>query len=288
MSRLSVVVANRATAHRDIASHLASLTQELEAEDQIVWVDAGGVQPSGVLATSVAAPPRSGRGEMYRAGLDASRHPLVAFTDSATILQPGWRAAAIGALASGERVVGGPVMPSRLRPLRTAAGFFVEYGPHAAPPFLNAADDVSANNVAYQRSALETAMEPGEPLRKNFVNARLAAKGSPPRLVAGMSVASGKIYGWPDLGPVRMAHGRLYAGVRAQSWSRPRRVVAVAGCVALPVVAYLRLASAIWHEPALRRPFILSAPLVFAALVAWSAGEAEGYLFRKGSSFDVF
>jgi len=288
VSSLSVIVANRARVADDIGPHVESLADELADDDEIVWVGAGGARPSRVAFTAVSAPPRSGRGEMYRAGLDASRHPLVAFTDSATILQPGWRAAVLAGLQDGRRVVGGPVLPSRVRPLRTVAGFFVEYGPHAAPPFVNAEGDVSANNVAYRRAALVSALEPGEAVRKNFVNARLAGLGSPPRLVADMRVTSAKMYGWRDLGPVRLAHGRLYAALRAQSWSPSRRIIAAAGCFALPVVAYLRLAATVWREPALRRPFVLSAPIVFSALVAWSAGEADGYLFRKVSSCDVF
>lgn len=283
-----MVVANRSSRRSDIARHVESLTRELAGGDEIVWVDAGGLQPSGIDLTPVSAPPRSGRGEMYRAGLDASRHPLVAFTDSVTVLQPGWRAAAVDALRQGGTVVGGPVLPSSTRPLRTIAGFFVEYGPHAAPPFLNAARDVSANNVAYQRSALHAALAPGEPVRKNFVDACLAGLGCPPHLATGMRVTSTKVYGWRELGPVRMAHGRLYGAVRAQSWSSVRRAVAAAGCLVLPVIAYFRLATVVWKDPALRVPFVLSSPLVFSALVAWSAGEANGYLFRKVSSHDVF
>jgi hypothetical protein len=288
VTALSVVVANRATTQQDIAPHVASLKRELAAQDQIVWVDSLGLRPPAVELTSVTPPPGSGRGEMYRSGLDACRLPLVAFTDSATVLQPGWRRAAVGALTSGAAVVGGPVLPGHLRPLRTVAGFFVEYGPHAAPPFVNAGHDVSANNVAYQRSVLESTLQAGEPVRKNFVNARLSTQGSPPRLVEGMSVVSAKLYGWRDLGPIRVAHGRLYGAVRAQHWSVLRRVAATTGCVALPIVAYLRLAVVVWREPALRASFVLSAPLVLAALAAWSAGEADGYLFRKVNSSDVF
>lgn len=269
---------------------LASLVAELEGGDQVVWVDLSGNGPAHPVngVDHVDGGSRPSRGHLYARGLEAARHRLVGFTDSTTEVQPGWRAAVVAGLATGAGVVGGPVLPRAGTSLLSAAGFFVEYGPHAVAPFTSDSGDVSANNLAYRRGALEQVVEAGEPLWKSVVNARLSELGQPPVVLEAMRAVSTKGYDWSSLGPGRFCSGRLYGTQRSRAWPRSRRLVAALGCSALPGLSYARLARRIGADPALHASFAACTPLVVAALSAWSAGEAWGYLMRDCNDHDVF
>lgn len=283
MTPLSVVVA-AAPGLGEPARCASALLAELEAGDEIVWV--GGQPPTSALAVVVTGA-AGGRGGLYRAGLDVASHELVAFTDTATLVLPGWRQAAGGALEGGAAAVGGPVLPEPGQAARSFAGFVAEYGAHAAPPFSSATGDVAANNVAYQRTALDDVLGPGAPVWKAVVDARLAAAGRPPVIHHSMRVVSTKCYRWSDLVSARARHGRLYGAQRAAHLGRFGRAAGVARCVALPLVAYGRLGARLAVRREFRRRFVLASPMVLVALIAWSAGEAAGLWTARGDPSDI-
>ena len=282
MSALAVIVANVIDDAGSIDGSLDALRRELLPSDELMFVDAADVpERPGVTWIRAASP---ARGVLYAVGLAAARSPFVAFTDSATEVLPGWRDAAMKALSAGATVVGGPVLPPSPATPVSAAGFIVEYGPHASPPFSSASGDVAANNVAYRRAALEEVLAPGDDVWKTTVDASLHRRGERPTVAAGMRVLSTKSYGWHDILGRRLDHGRLYGAQRAATWSVAHRVAAAVGCAALPVLSYCRLARRIQRAPALRRMAIRVAPLILLSLVCWSAGEAQGYLLGPGQS----
>jgi hypothetical protein len=280
---LTVVVAS--TRGADGERCAAALAAELGDGDEVIWVGADPPPTSSHRAITVTS---GSRGVLYRAGLDAASCPFVAFTDASTLIQPGWRHAAVGALRDGALAVGGPVLPAATRPLRCVAGFAVEYGPHAVAPFSNATGDVAANNVAYERAELRRVLSPGEPVWKAAVDRRLAAGGQPAVIEERMRVVSTKSYGWTDLLGVRVHHGRQHGAQQALRQGRVRRLVHTVGSPIVPFVAYGRLARRIAPSRELRRPFLLASPLVLAALIAWSCGEATGLWTARGPASDVF
>ncbi len=288
MTALSLVVANVERLPSRVDDALRALRRELVDGDQVVWVDAAGVAGESLVADRVAALPGMGRGDLYRLGLQAARHELVAFTDSATCVEPGWRAAVIAAFAGGADMVGGPVLPGDVCSGVSAAGFLVEYGPHAVPPFVSATGDVAANNVAYRRSVLTSVVPPDAPVWKTVVNARLRERGTRPCVAAGMRVVVRKQYRWGDLVAGRVAAGRLYGAQRGGSWTVSRRSVAALGCAVLPLLAYCRLFRRVATDPLLRSALLRNAPLVLLAFSAWSVGEALGYLLGDGKAHATF
>ena len=288
MTALSVVIVNVERDRSSVDDALRALSREVVDGDQVVWVDAGGISCDLREADRVAAPSGLGRGDLYGLGLQVARHELVAFTDSATRLEPGWRSAAMAAFATGAGVVGGPVLPGDLRSTLDAAGFLVEYGPHAVPPFVSATGDVAANNVAYRRSVLVSVVPQGGAVWKTVVNGRLRERGTGPAVAPGMRVVVTKRYAWGDVGRGRVAAGRLYGAQRGASWSVTHRAAAALGCAALPFLAYGRLVRRVATEPALRRALVRSSPVVLLALTAWSMGEALGYLLGNGDRRATF
>jgi len=265
---------------------VGALREQLEPCDEVIWVDSAGVDPPPGSAV-VRAPQGSPRGELYARALFVAGADLVAMTDSTSVVRPGWRTAAVSGLERAD-VVGGPVFPGPDPDRRTAAGFLVEYGPHSAPPYLSASGDVAANNVAYRRAALDAVLSPYEQVWKTVVNDRLRARGSIPALIVEMQVESLKRYSWTDLLAHRAAHGRLYASQRALDWSASRRVVAAAACAALPLLSYWRLAQRMRQDRAQMAQLLAVTPIVVAAMVTWSAGEALGYIAGPEQGPHVF
>lgn len=278
MTGLSVVVVSAGPGRATALRALGALKADLTEDDEIVWVDAIGPPPSDGTVTVRLAPTPVSRGMQYALGLQAACRPYVAFTDTASVVHAGWRDAAAGALAEGAGVVGGPVLPSPDAGLRSLAGFFAEYGAHAVSPYRSAGGDVAANNVAYARTALRSVLDDGEPVWKSQVNARLAADGIAPRVATAMRVTSLKCYSWREVTLRRVAHGRLYGAQRSVGWGLSSRLLAAVACSGLPLIAYGRLARAVGSDGGLRPRFVRATPVVVAALAAWSAGEAWGYL----------
>jgi hypothetical protein len=275
---LSVVVANAARSGEAVVPALEGLAREArDADVEVLWVDRAGLRPEAPSRrfVRVDAAPEDGRGELYARGLAAARAPVVAFTDSETVLLPGWRRALEEAVAAGAAVVGGPVLPGA-RTARAWAGFLVDYAAHAVPPYRSASGDVSGNNVAYRAAVLAEVLD--GPVWKSLVNARLAARGVRPVVAEGMRVEARRRYSWRALTWDRVGHGRQYALWRAAGWSRRQRIAWGLACPLVAGVLAMRLARTVARHPTLRRPPVRSAPLVALALGCWSVGEAAGYL----------
>lgn len=283
---MSLVVANSGRDGDNTNEWAFAVERELLPRDELIWVSVD-EPPARLDVTRPEIRTHSGRGDLYAIGLRAARHPYVAFTDSRTVLAPGWRHAADAALHD-HVVVGGPVFPSKARTLRSWAGFFVEYGPHSTPPYTSSSGDVAANNVAYRRLAIVDAVSPGASFWKTEVNDRLRARGIEPVVVDAMAVTSTKRYAWRDLTMARMAHGRLFGAQQARAMPSTGRALAALRCIVLPLVAYLRLARALMTRDGLRGRFLLVTPLTAVALVAWSIGEALGFATGREARPDVY
>lgn len=295
-SAITIVVASTTDDQRAVDRCARALLREVEAVDVVVWVgmhgsgqdpgppDALRAHPHLVAVTADAA---GDRGTLYAAGLAAARTDHVVFTDSVTEVGAGWRAALGASLRGGSVVLGGPVRCSEPRTRRSAAGFVVEYGPHAAPPYHSAGGDVAANNVAYDRSVLLGVVGTGA-VWKSAVDRNLAKRGIVPTICPEMAVTSRKRYDVRDLTWERACHGRHFGAARAAEWGRGRRLLAAAGCALLPGLAWLRLMRRAWGAGSLGRPLRRAGTLVPLALASWSVGEAAGYLTARGPRSPVF
>ena len=286
-SPVSVVVANNRARVADVEATWRSLTTELAASDEVIWVDQAGLgRPllRGPRVVAIDVPVGAGRGRCNAVGLAAASHPLVAFTDSSTTVEPGWVDAAIAGLRH-SCAVGGPVLPGNGKRVRDWAGFFIDYATHAVPPYLSASRDVAGNNVAYRRVCLPE--RPGE-LWKDRIDRQLSRLGERPRALPTMTVRSQRRYSWWDLTMGQLLAGASYGADRAATWSRLHRVCAAAGCAALPFLACVRIWVRVRKADQLRQHWTAALPLVLLARTAWAAGEAKGYLTRQGDGRRVW
>jgi hypothetical protein len=281
---VAFVVADTGTGAQVAAHAWVSACSQLRESDRIAWISDRAIPDASDSRCSwqVAAADMS-RGELYGLGLtwaSITSCDVVAFTDSGTRLEPGWRCALEGALDAGTDVVGGPVVPGWIsdEPGRGAiswAGFLSEYAPHAAPPYVSATGDLSANNVAYRLGAVSHLG--GHPFWKSVVDHRLRAAGHRLALAPAMVASSIRPYSTRDLTTARAAAGRLYGCQSGEAMSIARRVIRVAACAALPVVRLARVARAARRDPTLARAMRRALLGLVVAELAWSLGEAAGY-----------
>lgn len=286
MEGIAVIVANDRKRPEEVERATSALLSELETGiDEVVWVDRAGLEPPADGFVYVRGPAGSGRGHLYALGLRHTTRDVAVFTDSTTVVVPGWRRAILSAFSEGAVVAGGPVLPSLERSRHQWACFFAEYGFHAVPPYTNSAGDVSANNVAYARRALKGL---GGPLWKSEIDRRLMERGLSPVVVPDMRVVATKLYPRDWLLRERVRQGSLYAAQRSRGWSRSRRLAYAAATSLLPAVLFTRLAKRIDEDPRLRSRFWACSPLVFFAMIMWSVGEALGALGWKDPHVEPF
>lgn len=284
--RVSVIVANACSRPPEVAVAVDSLERELRAGvDEVIWVDRAGLGPQMSEARYLAVPARWGRGEMYAAGLEAATGDIAAFTDSTTVVLPGWRRAVAEAFAAGAALVGGPVTPIARGGTRYLAGFLSEYAFHAVAPYTSVNGDVSGNNVAYRRGALEGVQGA---LWKAEVDQQLMSRGITPVVAPEMRVVAAKAYPWGWFFAERMRQGRLYSLMRTGGWVRGKRVAYALATGVLPVVLFARTAGRVFPDPELRRALLLSSPLLLVAMISWSVGEALGALGMRGGDVGPF
>lgn len=284
---VSVIVANNRACIADVEATWQSLTAELAASDEVIWVDQAGLgRPvlSGPRVVAIDVPVGAGRGRCNAVGLAAASHSLVAFTDSSTTVELGWADAAIAGLRH-SCAVGGPVLPGNGKRVRDWAGFYIDYAAHAVPPYLSASRDVSGNNVAYRRDCLP---ERPRELWKDRTDRQLSRLGERPCALPRMTVRSHRRYSWWDLTAGQVLAGASYGADRAASWSMLRRVSAAAGCAVLPFLACGRTWLRVRKADTLRQHWATALPLVLLARTAWALGEAKGYLTNQGDGRRVW
>jgi hypothetical protein len=259
MTTVSVVVADvetdGASAERERA--VAALAREVgEVRGEIVYVE------------GAPSPTRDELGDRYGRGLARAGGTVVAFTDTNTIVAPGWHAAIVDAFEHGARVVGGPVRPAEPVSARSWAGFLLEYGPHARPPFRSVTGDVAANNVAYDAALLRSVVTGA--VWKHDVNRALAARGIHPVVATGMAVEVAKHY------DSAFVHAQFANAVRYARAS-DRNIARALACGLLPVVMLGRALRVVAPVRAWWVRTVLALPWLVVGCVAWSAGEAFGY-----------
>lgn len=281
--RLVIAVADVGATSGVARAALRSAMDQVDDDDAVLWLSASA--PPGPVSGWVRTAAGASRGDLCGEGLRWAMDGgmgAVAFTDSSTRLDPGWRAALDAELASGAVIVGGPVRPATLggqrRTDRSWAGFLVDYGPHAIPPFRSATGDLSANNVAYLLRVVQT--RPTGAFWKSVVDPELRARGHRITVATGMVASSLRTYSARDL-LARRTDGRRYAAQIARHWSVSRRMVRLALCTSLPLVRLVRLVRRVRSDPELRSALRRSFALVACSEIAWSIGEAQGYALPR-------
>lgn len=285
--RVSVVVP--CSGHADqLAGCLSALeTQGGSVPFEVVVVDAAAdprvaeVADRFPVARLVRSADGLGPGAARNLGVEAARGELVAFTDADCVPEPGWLSAAVGALDSGARMVGGPVLHTRpLHPVSVADNLqqFAEFPPTRP---VGPATHFPTCNVSLRIDdfrAVGTFMS--KRLGEDIILSRRMAERWPGGLcfVPEMRVR--------HLGRTRLrgmlAHNHLLGEWRGRLGLRVGSLQLRLGKSALAVVPfalwrwlYIVRTTARWHLRGLPRLLLLT-PLILPGLIAWAIG------FRRG------
>lgn len=224
-------------------------------------------------------------------GAAAARTEWIAFIEDTCEIGTAWHATynTVCSQAASD-AWGGPIDIDAGLPARCAALAAQEYGEysHARWPRLATGPGALWRPVArlagasllYRAHALPSPV-PAHGLIETEINERILAAGRMLALHPGLAVT----YAVADRGSAtwrsRFAHGRIYGGGQRLRSSPFARAAGIAKCMALPAVlvarGYAGLPGGHRHNP---RTF----GWLFCFALAWSAGEAVGLMFGRGSS----
>ena len=220
--------------------------------------------------------------ELAARAVESATGDLVILTEDHCIASPDWVRAMRAAQHPGRAVVGGRV---EVRPGVSAvdwAFYFVDFFRYASPVREGPAPSLTVCNAAYKRAELAAI---GELWRVYFhetaVNSALAERFGDLWLTPASCVSMQRHVSFREALRERYAFGRLFACARLDFCSRAKRLYYAAFAPALPVLLMGRMARKGLGSPALRPAFVRASPVLFALVLAWSAGEWLGYLTRR-------
>lgn len=163
------------------------------------------------------------------------------------------------------------------------AFYFVDFYRYRTPLTAGIADALSECNVAYRRSSLEAL---DEPWRTSFHETRihiaLAKQGAPLWMEPRARVRAGRRVHRSDALRERYAFGRYYGCRRIEHPHQHTRLWLALGSPLLPLLLLGRMARASARDAHLSRRFLRSLPDLASLVIAWSFGEALGYVTGRG------
>ena len=237
----------------------------------------------GRVPTARPAASASGQHELFdrrrAAGLAIATGDLIAILEDRGAPRPDW-AKTMAALHDRlpHAVVGGAIENGRDAVLNWAV-YFCDFGRYHLPFAPGPRPYVSDVNIGYKRRAIDaTADLWRERYHETTVHWALQRAGETLYLTPDLVVDQfrddlrlGSLLG------ERFAWGRLFAYTRARETGPARRAVLGVLAPLLPALLFVRHARTQLAAPT-RSRFILASPVVLVLLIAWSLGEALGYV----------
>ncbi|MCI0398182.1 MAG: glycosyltransferase [Chloroflexi bacterium] len=289
---LSVIVAGQnawATAGDCLA---ALLPQAAAANAEMIFVDGSNDGTADLVATSypqvklLRCDAQALVPHLWKAGLDQASGQVVVFTIAQCIPAPNWLAAILAAGPAGEVAgIGGPIDGPAGRRARDWALYFARYSAFLPPGGEAAArpiQDVPGDNAAYQRAALEScqaAMAGG--FWETLVHVCLRRQGQTLRWEPAVRVRFGPVDSLARAASIRRRHGQHYAVTRPGN-TLGRRLVRILASPLLPPLLLARIAGRVRRQRPEWTPHLLRAlPALLFLLLAWTVGEASGYLLGR-------
>lgn len=238
-------------------------------------------------ATWVAVPPGQLIPHLWGAGLARASADVAALTTAHFVPAPDWVAALRQAHARLDApAIGGPIDPPRGRRLVDWATYFLRYSPYLRYVQEQAVPDLAGDNASYKRAALDA--YPGR-LADGFweleLHRTLRAAGKQLVFVPGVRVTQQTSFGFRRFLRQRLQHGKHFGQARFQGRSAWWRLAGVAAAPLIPLVFLAKIVKNVVRGGRDFGPFLAALPILIAFLLAWSVGEAWGYLFpqRPGS-----
>jgi glycosyltransferase involved in cell wall biosynthesis len=219
------------------------------------------------------------------AAIARSKGEIITITDSSCLVAGDWVSSILLAHEAASPVIGGSVEMSGKGNLTTWAAYFCDYARFlpAAPPGI--VKVVPGNNLSIKRRFLnEKTGFDGIEFWKTEWCGQLQANGTGLISEPEIRVRSEKDYRLRTFLGGRFHKGRCFAGRRAVHRSISNRFQYAAGSFLLPFVFLFRTLAPVFGKKRFLIKLSLSLPIIVAAVIIWSAGEAIGYLAGAGKS----
>lgn len=284
MIDLSVVVASQGT-EGALAASLSSLTrQHTDGTTEIIVVDNS---PGRSTRTTerfpeirvVKIPGRALIPELWARGAKAARGRAIAFTTADFVTAPDWVAEILRHHVRGHPAVGGAIENGPRSSSVQWAVYFCRYAAYMPPFEPHIAAQIAGDNASYERWVLEPCADLiSEGFWEHAVNDRLRRDGHALLLTSALNVTYASAPGALQFCRQRFAHGRIFAMQRAVAAPPFRRAAYVVLSPLIPAVFLAKIARRVVTNGRHIGAFVRVLPLVAAFTLAWSAGEALGYL----------
>lgn len=216
---------------------------------------------------------------LWRDGIRAAQGRSVALTTSDFIPDANWVAALRCADTAGTPGIGGVIDNDPAASALNWAVYFLRYSAFAPPQAAGEVRDIAADNAVYSRAAI---LKQADLLDAGFwepaFHARFRANGAGVRIDPAIRVVHHGLESAGGFIRHRFAHGRRYGTDRAAAGSLPKAIALLAASPLVPAVTLARIIGRVAARGRYRRALLRSAPWLIVFVLAWSAGEALGYL----------
>lgn len=286
MVDLSVVVATQG-AKQQLRRCLVALAGQSIVRHMEVLVVEGSDQPDSAqwleefpMARRLLLEPPNHVPALWMAGIRAAQGEVVALTIENCIPSANWAESMLAEQRNGPYAgVGGAMEMDPAGSVSDWAIFFSRYNAYMLPFQARLLGDLPGDNCSYKRAALleiETWGEDG--FWETFVHEKMRGLGQ--ELLSAPSPVV--VYGGGISGPRflrrRFAHAKYFAARRGEKMSPLQRILRALAFPAVAVMLFWRIVLRVWRNGRHRAKLASSLPWVCAFLVAWSFGEAVGYL----------
>ena len=285
---VSVIVASH-NAKETIAKCLAAIREQQEGQNvEILVVDNSTDGTTEILrqrfpnVNLIVERPSALIPELWATGIRQSVGQVVAITTAHCIPDEGWLAAILRAHESPVAAVGGAIESDPEVGIVDWAIYFCRYSPYMLPFHEREAVDLAGDNASYKRVHLDNVeLSWRNGFWEPAVHAELRNAGLQLLLTPAIVIRHKRSFSVWGFIVQRFHHGIQFGRERAARFKTPMRIVYFLLSPIIPVLYVARIARQVILKRGLWDKFLLAFPAMSVFLIAWTLGEAIGYLCRQ-------
>lgn len=222
------------------------------------------------------------------AGVRQARGRVVALTEDHCFPDPEWAEALLRAHEDDWSVVGPVVRNGNPGSMVSEADFVIGYGPWMAPMGQEEMEFLPGHNSSYKRDELlalggrlERLME-----AETVLHMEWSAQGRRLRVEPAAQVRHLNYSLWRSWVPVQVLAGRLFGGLRAETWPRRRQLFYAAASPLIPLVRLWRSAKEFTRSGRSIGRLLRMSPALIIGLALDGFGQCLGYLLGPGNAME--
>lgn len=218
--------------------------------------------------------------QLWSLGIGNARGAIVATATAHCIPADDWiarmRAAHARLDAAG---IGGPINAPRGGSAVEWATYFLRYSNYFNYRREQKVHEIAADNASYKREGLDVHREAiSQGFWEPEFHQLLFAEGKTLAFVPEIRVRLATSFGFGRFCAQRLHHGRQFGATRVREASAALRMIRIVSSPLIPAVLLAKVFARVLRSRRDLAPFFLSLPVLLAFVLAWTAGEAWGYL----------